>query len=93
MTLTQMMGLHLLDKPHQAKDWAEQEEQRRVFWMAFALDRHTAFAFKCPMIINDRDVALTYPESRYFLFGRRGTTMGVYTYAGALRISLLHLVV
>lgn len=63
--LCQMMGLHLIDgtRPRPAKrmfpvakDWTELEEQRRTFWMAFALDRYAAFGFGCPMIIDEKDV-------------------------------------
>jgi hypothetical protein len=63
-----MMGLYLLDRQHlvknmihPAKDWTEQEEQRRVFWMAFLLDRFAASNYRCPMIIDDKDVILIPP--------------------------------
>jgi hypothetical protein len=61
--LSQIMGLHLVDgtRPAKrmllvAKDWTEVEEQRRTFWMAFALDRYAAFGYGAPMIIDEKDV-------------------------------------
>lgn len=85
--LSQMMGLHVVDasRPMQknvirAKDLVELEEQRRVFWSGFILDRYASFGQGCPMIIDEKDVSrstlvsclqLTPPRSTAFFLHPR----------------------
>lgn len=64
--LVQMMGLHCMDKKDSGslppllpnpKDWIEEEERRRTFWMAFCLDRYAAIGHGWPMTVDDKDVS------------------------------------
>jgi hypothetical protein len=60
--LAQMMQLHKLDGTQgepfapPPEGWAELEEQRRTFWMAFCLDRYTSILAGWPMTIDEHDV-------------------------------------
>jgi hypothetical protein len=45
------------------KDYFEQEEQRRTFWLAFRLDRYATTGSGWPLIIDKRDVSLSKPFS------------------------------
>ncbi len=71
-----MLGLHRLDglgldvkrTLRGAVDVGEREERRRVFWMAFSMDRFAGVGTGWPLIINERDVCpsslpLIYIES------------------------------
>ncbi len=83
--LVQMMGLHCIDRndyetwPHRlpkAKDWTEQEERRRTFWMAFCLDRYASIGHGWPQTIDDKDVNLplaSFVPSHNICFMRRRT--------------------
>lgn len=63
--LAQMMSLHRVDgaglevKPclPPPRDWTEREERRRVFWLAFCVDRYASIGTGWPMIIDERDVS------------------------------------
>jgi hypothetical protein len=65
--LSQMITLHRMDTEMfrvekclpPAKDFIEQEERRRTFWLTFCLDRYATTGSGWPMIIDERDVGLT----------------------------------
>lgn len=40
-----------------AKDWTEREERRRVFWMAFCIDRYASVGTGWPVLMDERDVS------------------------------------
>ena len=69
--LCQMMGLHRQDGRGidvkqvllPPRDWVEQEERRRTFWMAFCQDRYFSIGTGWPMIIDERDVSRPAPYS------------------------------
>lgn len=62
--LAQMLQLFRLDDPminlkrivHPPRDWAELEECRHVFWMAFCLDRFASMGTGWPTILDEEDV-------------------------------------
>lgn len=64
--LALMLGLNRLDRDNldvkrcipPARDWTEQEERRRTFWMAFCEDRYASVGTGWPMIIDERDVSI-----------------------------------
>ena len=43
------------------RDWAEREERRRAFWMAFCVDRYASIGTGWPMAIDERDVRALIP--------------------------------
>lgn len=69
--LAQMIGLYRLDGAilavkqclPPARDWTEQEERRRTFWMAFAYDRYSSIGTGWPMVIDERDIKTSLPSS------------------------------
>jgi hypothetical protein len=69
--LSQMTGLHCLDKSsttantvlQDPQDWIELEERRRVFWVGFQADRYTSLCTGLPMSINEADVSTLLPAS------------------------------
>jgi hypothetical protein len=59
-----MISLYLVDRTYFpdrilyiAKDWTEHKEQKKVFWIVFALDRYISFGSGVPIIINNKDVS------------------------------------
>lgn len=64
--LALMLGLNRLDgmgadvkiTVSPSRDWTEKEERRRVFWMAFCVDRYASSGTGWPMMIDERDVSL-----------------------------------
>lgn len=64
--LAQMLQLFRLDDPsinlkrivHPPRDWEELEQCRRVFWMAFCLDRYASMGTGWPVILDEEDVSL-----------------------------------
>lgn len=62
--LAQMMGLHRQDGAGldvkqtlpPPRDWTDQEERRRTFWMAFCQDRYASVGTGWPMVIDENDV-------------------------------------
>ncbi|KAL5322453.1 hypothetical protein ACEPPN_010426 [Leptodophora sp. 'Broadleaf-Isolate-01'] len=72
--LVQMMKLHRIDAVLQttdpsliliqaAKDLTEVEERRRVFWMAFLMDRYSCISMGWPTLIDERDIRTYLPVS------------------------------
>ncbi|KKZ68457.1 hypothetical protein EMCG_05916 [[Emmonsia] crescens] len=69
--LALMMGLHRLDGAGPdikmcippARDWTEQEEQRRTFWVAFCQDRYASVGTGWPMMVDERDILTNLPAS------------------------------
>ena len=67
--LAVMMGFNRLDVPGQnvkqclapPGDFAEIEERRRVFWLAFCADRYASIGTGWPMMIDERDVSENQP--------------------------------
>jgi hypothetical protein len=63
--LAQMITLHRIDSGvfrvetclSPARDFIEQEERRRTFWLTFCLDRYATTGSGWPMIIDERDVS------------------------------------
>ncbi|RAL01004.1 putative C6 transcription factor Prf [Aspergillus ibericus CBS 121593] len=66
-----MMGLNRLDGQGidvkqtllPPKDWTEKEERRRVFWMAFCIDRYASVGTGWPVTIDERDISAYLPAS------------------------------
>ncbi|KAL4977529.1 fungal-specific transcription factor domain-containing protein [Aspergillus desertorum] len=69
--LAVMLGLHRLDgeglEVKQClplpRDWTEKEERRRVFWMAFNVDRYASIGTGWPTCIDERDIMTNLPAS------------------------------
>ncbi|CZT01207.1 uncharacterized protein RAG0_08943 [Rhynchosporium agropyri] len=72
--LVQMMKFHRIDtaKPPTnsslaiigtVKDMTEIETKRRVFWMAFILDRYSCISMRWPTLIDERDIRTYLPIS------------------------------
>lgn len=69
--LAQMLGLQRLDsagvdaKPAllPPRDWIEQEERRRTFWLAFCQDRYASIGTGWPTTIEESDVCLLIQKS------------------------------
>ncbi|KAN0106619.1 Fungal specific transcription factor domain containing protein [Hyaloscypha variabilis] len=69
--LAQMLQLFRLDDPminlkrivHPPRDWAELEECRHVFWMAFCLDRFASMGTGWPTILDEEDIITNLPLS------------------------------
>lgn len=59
-----MFGLHHVDNPRKApkhllpaaNDWVDLEERRRVFFMAYNMDRWASAGNGWPMMIDEEDV-------------------------------------
>ncbi|KAL5365651.1 fungal-specific transcription factor domain-containing protein [Aspergillus floccosus] len=45
------------------RDWTEKEERRRVFWMAFCVDRYASVGTGWPVLFDERDIATNLPAS------------------------------
>ena len=66
--LSQMITLHRMDTEMfrvekclpPARDFIEQEERRRTFWLTFCLDRYATTGSGWPMIIDERDVGFDF---------------------------------
>ncbi|PYH99122.1 hypothetical protein BO71DRAFT_314722 [Aspergillus ellipticus CBS 707.79] len=66
-----MMGLNRLDGQGldvkqtlpPPKDFTEKEERRRVFWMAFCVDRYASIGTGWPFTIDERDISSKLPAS------------------------------
>lgn len=79
--LALMLGLNRIDGlGHGMKqtlpvtsDWTEKEERRRVFWMAYCVDRYASVGTGWPILIDDRDVS-RFSTSFSFLI-RRGNKL------------------
>jgi Fungal specific transcription factor domain len=64
--LSQMMNLHrqdgaILDVKQAlppSRDWIDQEERRRTFWIAFCQDRYASVGTGWPMTLDERDVCI-----------------------------------
>jgi hypothetical protein len=60
--LVQLMQLHRLDDPRikikiqPPQDSSDVEERRRVFWLAYCLDKYASMATGWPMMLEERDV-------------------------------------
>ncbi|OJD12215.1 hypothetical protein AJ78_07156 [Emergomyces pasteurianus Ep9510] len=71
MRLAMMLGLHRLDGEGPAikmclapaRDWTEQEERRRTFWVAFCQDRYASVGTGWPMMLDERDILTNLPAS------------------------------
>ncbi|EGE83891.2 C6 transcription factor Prf [Blastomyces dermatitidis ATCC 18188] len=71
MRLALMLGLHRLDGSGPAvkmciapsRDWTEQEERRRTFWVAFCQDRYASVGTGWPMMVDERDILTNLPAS------------------------------
>ena len=50
-------GLNVKQTLPPSKDWSEKEERRRVFWMAFCLDRYASVGTGWPVSFDERDVS------------------------------------
>ncbi|KAL2429255.1 Citrinin biosynthesis transcriptional activator ctnR [Exophiala dermatitidis] len=69
--LAQMMGLHRQDGAGldvkqtlpPPRDWTDQEERRRTFWMAFCQDRYASVGTGWPMVIDENDILTNLPAS------------------------------
>ncbi|RDW94138.1 putative C6 transcription factor Prf [Aspergillus mulundensis] len=69
--LAVMLGLHRLDGEGlevkqclpMPRDWTEKEERRRVFWMAFAVDRYASIGTGWPTCIDERDIMTNLPAT------------------------------
>ncbi|KAL4959660.1 putative C6 transcription factor Prf [Aspergillus stella-maris] len=69
--LAVMLGLHRLDGEGlevkqclpPPRDWTEEEERRRVFWMAFSVDRYASIGTGWPTCIDERDIMTNLPAS------------------------------
>ncbi|KAF4636952.1 hypothetical protein G7Y89_g1138 [Cudoniella acicularis] len=69
--MCQMMSLHKLDGTGldvkqclpPPRDWAEREERRRTFWMAFCEDRYASIGTGWPMTIDEKDILSNLPAS------------------------------
>lgn len=45
------------------RDWTEKEERRRVFWMAFCVDRYASVGTGWPVLFDERDITTNLPAS------------------------------
>ncbi|BCS27953.1 Zn(II)2Cys6 transcription factor [Aspergillus puulaauensis] len=45
------------------RDWTEKEERRRVFWMAFCIDRYASAGTGWPVVFDVRDIRTNVPAS------------------------------
>ncbi|PLB55143.1 hypothetical protein P170DRAFT_33222 [Aspergillus steynii IBT 23096] len=69
--LSLMLGLNRIDGlGHGVKqslpatsDWTEKEERRRVFWMAYCVDRFASVGTGWPVLFDDRDITTNLPAS------------------------------
>ncbi|KAL4933914.1 putative C6 transcription factor Prf [Aspergillus undulatus] len=69
--LAVMLGLHRIDGEGlevkqclpPPRDWTEQEERRRVFWMTFSVDRYASIGTGWPTCIDERDIMTNLPAS------------------------------
>ncbi|KAE8151866.1 fungal-specific transcription factor domain-containing protein [Aspergillus avenaceus] len=57
------LGLEVKQSLPPARDWTEKEERRRVFWMAFCVDRFASVGTGWPVAIDERDVKTNLPAS------------------------------
>ncbi|KAB8201632.1 fungal transcription factor regulatory middle homology region [Aspergillus parasiticus SU-1] len=57
------MGLEVKQSLPPARDWTEKEERRRVFWMAFCIDRFASVGTGWPVLIDERDVKTNLPAT------------------------------
>ncbi|EER39879.1 binuclear zinc transcription factor [Histoplasma capsulatum var. duboisii H88] len=79
MRLCMMMGLHRLDGSGPAvkmclgpaRDWTEQEERRRTFWIAFCQDRYASVGTGWPMMMDERDILTNLPASDEAFFNSK----------------------
>lgn len=68
------MGLEVKQSLPPARDWTEKEERRRVFWMAFCIDRFASVGTGWPVLIDERDVSdassniLSFSFFLFFIF-------------------------
>ncbi|PYH39414.1 putative C6 transcription factor Prf [Aspergillus neoniger CBS 115656] len=56
-------GLNVKQTLPPSKDWSEKEERRRVFWMAFCLDRYASVGTGWPVSFDERDIFTNLPAS------------------------------
>ncbi|KLJ08228.1 hypothetical protein EMPG_16350 [Blastomyces silverae] len=71
MRLALMLGLHRVDGSGPAvktciapaRDWTEQEERRRTFWVVFCQDRYASVGTGWPMMVDERDILTNLPAS------------------------------
>lgn len=64
--LLQIAKVHCLDNAFSFQDktlrdsisWADAEEERRTFWLAFLLDKSAALAQGLPTLIDEQDVSI-----------------------------------
>ncbi|KAL8946844.1 MAG: hypothetical protein Q9222_006809 [Ikaeria aurantiellina] len=67
--LAQMMGLNRLDGKGldvkqvlpPPRDWTEQEERRRTFWMGYCIDRYASMGTGWPLAVDERDIRSNLP--------------------------------
>ena len=62
------VGLEVKQSLPPARDWTEKEERRRVFWMAFCIDRFASVGTGWPVLIDERDVSDASSNIRSFSF-------------------------
>ncbi|THC98944.1 hypothetical protein EYZ11_001581 [Aspergillus tanneri] len=84
------MGLGVKQSLPPTNDWTENEERRRVFWMAFCVDRYASVGTGWPVLIDDRDVMTNLPASEEaFINGQPQQTARVTDIASGDDISTL----
>ena len=65
--LAQMLALHRMDGTGldvkqclpPPRDWTEQEQRRRTWWMAYCMDRYASVGTGWPMTVDEKDVSCT----------------------------------
>ena len=55
------MGLHQIREEHTLPDDKEQERQRNIFWTIYILEKDICFRCDRPAMINDDDIAISFP--------------------------------
>ncbi|CAL8583867.1 hypothetical protein XPA_009481 [Xanthoria parietina] len=69
--LAMMMGLNRVDGVGldvkqvlpPPRDWTEEEERRRTFWMAYCVDRYASMGTGWPLAVDERDVRSNLPAN------------------------------
>lgn len=68
---SQMLQLHRLDDPQlhakqvapNPNEWVEKEERRRIFWLAYCLDRYAGMGTGWPLMVDEDDILTNLPSS------------------------------
>ncbi|PYH58087.1 putative C6 transcription factor Prf [Aspergillus niger CBS 101883] len=69
-------GLNVKQTLPPPKDWSEREERRRVFWMAFCLDRYASVGTGWPVSFDERDIFTNLPASEESFIGNEPQQTG-----------------